>query len=797
MAPMKVTFRPARPWKSMVVSVLAALFFCLVPSARAVLQFDVFLGFDDLVPERSWFPITCELYNDGPAFNAVIEVSAGGLNTTPLRRVPVDLPTGTRKRIFLPVFSSGNTWDVRLVDESGKTLSEQTMQRAFKPALRGFPIIASLAHSVSGMPVFPDVITRQGAAAKFSAARLQTAFFSDNPLALEGINMLYLNSSKALELTVPQVTALVAWVEHGGRLVVGVDQPTDVNATPWLRNLLPCTLNSMTEVAAGASLKAWLEGAPPPLIVPEPVPHRRGEGAPRNFNLPSASTQNLPGIVVTIGPNGVTYKTNAGVGNFAPRQYWLSNTNGGFSRLTPAGLTNLLALRALAVSNAAASALAPPSTNSTEIALLDSAPLQVSAASLRDGKVLIGPAASPLAIQAEHGRGQITVLTFNPEREPFLSWNGRPKFWMRLAGLPPAMFDQQQSDVPNYSYGRMGSDAIFGAMIDSKQVHKLPLGWLLALLAAYLIVIGPLDQYWLKKINRQMLTWITFPCYVVLFSGLIYWIGFHLRNGELEWNELNVVDVMDSRETTLLQGQTYISIYSPVNGNYKLRSDGPFATVRGEFGGNYGMQESSRASVVQRGNAFEAEAYVPVWTSQLFVSDWLQRGSPPVACSIERTNGGWSVILENNLNHALGPLRLAIEGRIYDVGSLTANQSRTNFIERAQGDAVDAFAQRFGGPFSEAVQRRQSNFGNNADPLPDVAMAAMAACFISVVGGGNEGEYGAPSSLDLTRYARSGYGVLLAWDDNDSLTPHLDQFKTTRTHRRTLLRLVTPLPPTI
>jgi len=36
-------------------------------------------------------------------------------------------------------------------------------------------------------------------------------------------------------------------------------------------------------------------------------------------------------------------------------------------------------------------------------------------------------------------------------------------------------------------------------MIDSKQVRKLPLSWLLVLLAAYLAVIGPLDQYWLKE----------------------------------------------------------------------------------------------------------------------------------------------------------------------------------------------------------------------------------------------------------------------------------------------------------
>src|SRR4029077_1668903 len=111
----------------------------------------------------------------------------------------------------------------------------------------------------------------------------------------------------------------------------------------------------------------------------------------------------------------------------------------------------------------------------------------------------------------------------------------------------------------------MSADGIFGAMIDSRQVHKLPASWLLLLLVIYLIVIGPLDQFWLKRIGRPMLTWITFPCYVVLFSLLIYFIGYQLRRGESEWNELNLVDVLQDGERAELRGRTYASVYSPAN----------------------------------------------------------------------------------------------------------------------------------------------------------------------------------------------------------------------------------------
>src|SRR2546421_12233827 len=85
-----------------------------------------------------------------------------------------------------------------------------------------------------------------------------------------------------------------------------------------------------------------------------------------------------------------------------------------------------------------------------------------------------------------------------------------------------------------------------------------------------------------------MLTWLTFPAYVACFSVLIYLIGYKLRAGETEWNELHLVDIMPIGEQADWRGRTYASVYSPGNAKYKLASDQPFAALRGEFLGNYG-----------------------------------------------------------------------------------------------------------------------------------------------------------------------------------------------------------------
>ncbi len=701
-------------------SVWVAVALLLAMSVRADLRFDAFLGYDDILPERSWFPITCEVFNEGPAFNAVVEVTAQDFGPGQTRRLKLDLPTNTRKRITIPVFATARNWNVRLLDERGKVRGAQTLQprRVMK---NGLPLVAALARTVAGAPVLPESPVWVAEEAKYSVARLQTSLFPDNPLALEGIDVLYVSSEKAAELSVGQVNALMAWLQRGGHLVVGIEQLTDVNGTPWLRELLPCAFSSIANVSAHDSLQDFAHSA---AAVPENSEQNR---RPRNSRLPP-----------------------------------------------PADAANSAALAADDIQ-------------------FDSAPMQLASGELRDGTVLIGSSAAPLAVDGMRGRGRVTVLTFSPEREPFVSWKNRGWFWSKLAGVPPgSFFNPNGVALAN----RLSSDGIFKAMIDTKQVRKLPLGWLLALLVAYLVVIGPLDQYWLKKINRQMLTWVTFPCYVVFFSALIYFIGFHLRAGELEWNELNVVDILPDTDRAVLRGQTYVSIYSPNNAHYQLAGHQKFASLRGEYLGNFGgNQDASRATVDQTGHNYQADAFVPVWTSELFVSDWIEPSAPPLELTVRPANNGWEVTVRNGLDRPLPGLRAVLDGRLYTLGDLPASQTKTFAVASGQGSPVSDMARQYGDRFRNAVQALHSSFGNNASFIDDVPQGATAASFLSYVNSGGQqtwNNFTCPANLDLSRFASERYAILLAWDTGHSPTA-LNQFTPKRSHRDTLFRLVVPL----
>src|SRR5436190_20849592 len=92
-------------FQGVVGAVLVALFVALF-SASGAIRLDVFVGYDGVTSQGGFFPAVFEVFNDGPTFNAVIELLPSQFNQGQLRRVPVELPTGTLKRIGVPIFSS-------------------------------------------------------------------------------------------------------------------------------------------------------------------------------------------------------------------------------------------------------------------------------------------------------------------------------------------------------------------------------------------------------------------------------------------------------------------------------------------------------------------------------------------------------------------------------------------------------------------------------------------------------------------------------------------------------------------
>jgi hypothetical protein len=235
---------------------------------NAALQFDVFLGYDGIVPQASWFPVVCEIKNDGPTFTGTIELS-GDNNQGQTVRTTVELPSGTLKRVVIPVFSSARLfggWDLRLLDERGRTRAEQTSVRARRQLAPRTALLGALSRTPGGSPVIRQIASAAASSTGNSdlqpaAARLLPSIFPDNPLVLEGLSGLYLNSERASDLSVSQVNSILAWLYSGGHLIVAVEQPSEITASPWLKGIFPSEVRDLRTITRHAELQDWVRNA--------------------------------------------------------------------------------------------------------------------------------------------------------------------------------------------------------------------------------------------------------------------------------------------------------------------------------------------------------------------------------------------------------------------------------------------------------------------------------------------------------------------------------------------------------
>ena len=75
-------------------------------------------------------------------------------------------------------------------------------------------------------------------------------------------------------------------------------------------------------------------------------------------------------------------------------------------------------------------------------------------------------------------------------------------------------------------------------------VRLIPFGWVAFFIFLYILLIGPGDYFFLKKVLKRMeLTWITFPTIVVTVSLLAYYAAYLFKGNDLLVNQVDVVDV--------------------------------------------------------------------------------------------------------------------------------------------------------------------------------------------------------------------------------------------------------------
>jgi hypothetical protein len=212
-----------------------------------------------------------------------------------------------------------------------------------------------------------------------------------------------------------------------------------------------------------------------------------------------------------------------------------------------------------------------------------SAPATVPALSgeLAGGRALATAGDRVVAAERAYGAGSVSVLGFDPASDWIASSDASERLWRRV--LPPRSTAGSGLAFPD-------DNLLVNAVGQLPTLALPPIDGLILLLAAYILLIGPINYLVLKRLDRREWAWVTMPVLILGFAVGAYAFGAALRGSEVIVNEVAIV--RGAPGATDGSAQVYLGVFSPTRGVYQVRVPGGALLsmpINGEaFGGGSG-----------------------------------------------------------------------------------------------------------------------------------------------------------------------------------------------------------------
>ena len=285
------------------------------------------------------------------------------------------------------------------------------------------------------------------------------------------------------------------------------------------------------------------------------------------------------------------------------------------------------------------------------------------------------PGRDRVAVQAPYGLGKVTLIGFDLDRPPFSENTARAAFWdwvLREGGANRASMGSAEEQKTTGPAGDEAEDNLATALrlhVDTFEgVPVISFGWVAVFIVLYIVLIGPVEYVFLKKVlGRLELTWVTFPVIVVTVSAAAYFTAYAIKGRDLKVNKLDVVEVDPA--SGRVYGTTWFTVFSPRIDTYTVGvtpaegwttgADEPGGTLLGWLGarthGTEGLVRRRYRYHVEPGVVADGLEDVPirVWATKSFVANWsgpINPASPVVESNLEHPPGAPDKVIGTFVN---------------------------------------------------------------------------------------------------------------------------------------------------
>lgn len=177
-----------------------------------------------------------------------------------------------------------------------------------------------------------------------------------------------------------------------------------------------------------------------------------------------------------------------------------------------------------------------------------------------------------LIVRVPMGLGSLVYMGGDLDRAPISKWRDRPVLVAKLLGASERTSHQERHE--GHSLMQLGYNDFSGQLRSAldrfENVRGISFSFIMILLAVYLVAVGIGD--WLlihKLLKRPQLTWVTFPCWVILFCLIAVVISRRTQVDDVIVNQTELIDI--DAATGTARGTAWFGVYSPRDAAYDLR----------------------------------------------------------------------------------------------------------------------------------------------------------------------------------------------------------------------------------
>ena len=195
---------------------------------------------------------------------------------------------------------------------------------------------------------------------------------------------------------------------------------------------------------------------------------------------------------------------------------------------------------------------------------------------------------APMAAWHAVGAGRVVFFGTDLALDAYRAWAGSPLLWSRVLDGGWLLSDFFGEGFPDRE---AASSSMAQALNTLPSLDVPPAELLLALIVAYILLIGPISYLVLRRLDRRELAWVTAPLLVVVFTASSYGIGVALKGTDVIVNQIAVL--RSTSGGALATVEAYAGVYSPTRATYDVivEADALVAPMRADqfFEGQAGV----------------------------------------------------------------------------------------------------------------------------------------------------------------------------------------------------------------